>query len=208
MQRQQQQQQRQNGSSPTDGPRDELDMYARVTESAQDNPLLQGTNLGLGNYDEKYKWQQIRSYRKGLKAYISFSRVLTERAIHETKVKLAREGFTHFNESKQMVDQWDPHDDDDVDEDQSSWISELERGNQIWNSLDDDRSALSEKQVAAIIEKTGISTDWMPIYWQMVSGRHEVSRSEDAELIRDLLTGIKHLRNDQQDRSSGGILGN
>lgn len=194
-----------NGQSGATEPRDELDMYSQILRSSGDNPLLENTNLGLGNYDESYKWQQIRSYRKGLYAYVAFSRILTQRAIHETKVKLAREGFSHYNEQKDKVEQWDSF--NGTAENQSRWVAEMERGESIWEELSSPRDALSTKQVAAIIKKTGISTEWVPIYWQMVSGRHEVSRSQDAELIRDLLTGIKHLREDGGSDSSGSLFG-
>lgn len=187
-----------NGSTPAPGqqPRDELDMYSQILQSSGSNPLLRDTNLGQGNYDETYLWQQVRSYRKGLYAYIAFSGVLSKRAIYETKIRLAREGFTHYNEADQEPQQWDALDEDDVDDGESFWTAQRRRGDEIWSKLADNRHALSEKQAAAILEKTDISDEFMPVFWQMVSGRHEVSRSQDAELLRDMLTGIKHLRSD------------
>jgi len=197
-----------NGHSKSNGttvnsPRDELDMYSEILRPSGSNPLLEDTNLGQGNYDESYLWQQIRSYRKGLYAYTAFSGVLTKRAIYETKIKLAREGFTHYNESTEDVEQWDSLQEEDIDDDESYWTAERERGEEIWNSLSDDRTPLSEKQAAAVFRLTNISEEFMPIFWSMVSGRHEVSRSKDAELLRDMLTGIKHLRSDDESDASG-----
>lgn len=196
------QRQTQNGQSANGhGPQDGYDIQAEILRSSEDNPLLENTNLGLGNYDEGYMWQQIRSYRKGLFAYIAFSRVLTHRAIHETKVALAREGFSYYDETTDEVKQWASISNEDNRKDV------LERGEDIWDDLERPNEALSKKQVAAIVKKTGIDTDWVPVNWQMVSGRHEVSRSQDAELIRDLLTGIKHIRDDNNQQQQGGILG-
>lgn len=188
-----------NGNSGGQGasrPNDELDMYGDLLQQSSANPLLQRTNLGQGNYDTDYLWQQVRSYRKGLFAYIAFSGVLSKRAIHETKIKLAREGFSHWNEEDKTVDQWGALDEDDREDGESIWTAERRRGEEIWQSLSDNETPLSEKQAAALLEKTDVSEEFMPIFWQMAAGRHEVSRSKDAELLRDMLTGIKHLRSD------------
>lgn len=188
-------------------PRDELDMYSQILHQSGNNPLLKNTNLGVGNYDDQYLWQQIRSYRKGMYAYIAFGRILSQRAIHETKVKLGREGFRHYNEKTGEPQVWEGIDEDDVDEKKSSWTVERERGEEIWRSIGDARKPMTEKQAAAIMEKANIDDEWLPIYWEMVSGRHEASRSRDAELLRDMLTGIKHLRGDSDDEAAAGLLG-
>lgn len=202
------QQPKQNGAEAqaTDDMRDELDMYGQILSQSGNNPLLRDTNLGVGNYDDQYLWQQIRSYRKGMYAYIAFGRILSERAIEETKVKLGREGFRHYNETVDEVEKWDPVSDDDVDDRESIWTTERERGKEIWQRIGDSRVPLTEKQAAAIMEKANIDDDWLPIYWEMVSGRHEASRSRDAELLRDLLTGIKHLRGDSGDDAASELL--
>jgi hypothetical protein len=194
------------GSEVQQGPSDELDMYGDILRQSNANPLLEKTNLGQGNYDTDYLWQQVRSYRKGLFAYIAFSGVLSKRAIHETKIKLAREGFSHWNDNKGVVEEWDPLDEDAKEDGESIWTAERRRGNEIWNKLSDNRTPLSEKQAAALLDKTNVSEDFMPIFWEMAAGRHEVSRSKDAELLRDMLTGIKHLRSDP-DGNAAALLG-
>lgn len=203
------QQARTNGHSQSgeaQRPSDELDMYGDILRQSDANPLLENTNLGQGNYDTDYLWQQVRSYRKGLFAYIAFAGVLSKRAVHETKIKLAREGFSHWNDEKGRVDQFDALDESDRKDNESIWTAERRRGEEIWQSLSDDRTPLSEKQAAALLEKTDVSDEFMPIFWEMAAGRHEVSRSKDAELLRDMLTGIKHLRSDP-DGNVAGLLG-
>jgi len=184
------------GQGAKQRPSDELDMAGDILKQSEANPLLQQTNLGQGNYDEDYLWQQVRSYRKGLFTYIAFSGVLSKRAIYETKVKLAREGFSHWNEQKNEVEEWNPVDESSGDDDKSIWTVERRRGEEIWDALSDNRTPLSQKQAAALLEKTELSEEFMPIFWQMASGRHEVSRSKDAELIRDFLTSINEVRSD------------
>jgi len=185
-------------------PVDQLDLQNKVIESSGGNPLLELTNLGVGNYSEDYLWQQVRSYRKGLYAYIAFDRALTDLAIHETKVKLAREGFRHYNETRDSVEMWEAIDEDAAD---VSRHDVLERGEEVWEDLGEARKGISKKQAAALLDKSGLGSEWLPVYWQMVAGRHEVSRSLDAELLRDMMTGIKHLRNDSDDDSAAKILG-
>jgi hypothetical protein len=201
----------QNGeSTDQQGPRDTLDLQEQILRSSESNPLLRDTNLGQGNYDEEFLWQQIRSYRKGIYAYTAFATPLLKRAIHETIVKLGREGYNaHYDTTDDDVKSAEPADLDDVDPSagESKKQAILDRGREIWRELGDPHTPLSEKQVAAITKKTGISDEWKPIYWQMVAGRHEVSRSKDAELLRDLFTGIKHLRSEADEDSASILLG-
>lgn len=180
----------QNGSD-IEWPRNPNELQGMLLSGARGNPLFDQVNLGQGNYSDDDFWQQIRAYRRGLYVYIAFGSTLEKRAIHETKVKLAREGYTHYNEEGNQVEQWQPLDADDVAEDESSWEAELRRGEEIWNSLGDNREVMTTKQAAAILKKTNADTDWLPVPWQMVVGRHEASRSREAELLRDLLTNPK-----------------
>ena len=197
-----------NGHEDDQAPRDELDLRSQIVEQSDGNPLLQQSNLGLGNYTETYLWQQVRSYRKGLYAYIAFGNVLTKRAIYETKMELGRDGYVHFDENQKEVAQWDPLSEDDVRDDESSWTAERRRGKRIWDSLGEAPQPVTQKQVAAVIKKTGVEPGkWLPIYWQMVSGRHDVSRSLNAELIRDFLSDIKHLRDDAEGETTRSLLG-
>jgi len=204
---QQTQQHQQNGQDDSQTPRirDEADVYQQVLGSGTSNALLRDADLGQGNYDDEYLWQQIRSYRKGLYAWIAFGNVLTERKIYETKMQLGEEGYNAFyDESESDVQVWEALDDDAVPDDRSRWNYVKDRGEEIWQRLGEPDVMLSQKQLSAIQSKTGLSQEWMPIFWELVSGRHEVSRSRDAELLRDLMTGVKHLREEGGDE--GGLL--
>lgn len=179
---------------------DELGLQEQILSGSESNPLLRDTNLGLGKYDDDYKWQQVRSYRKGLFAWIAFGRVLTKRKLYETKYKLGRDGFNSIYDSSSMdVRTFEPLDDSDVSEDESTWSAALELGRKRWQRLGEPDQVLSDQQLSAIMSKTGISDEWKPLFWELVSGRHEVSRSDEAELLRDALTGIKHLRDDSEE---------
>jgi len=187
---------------------DELGLQEQILKSSGGNPLLEGTNLGLGNYDTDYKWQQVRSYRKGLYAWIAFGNTLTKRQIYETKIKLGRNGFNAiYDDRDREVKTFPPLEeagDDPEDEERSSWNRALDRGRKIWRRLGDPHQIFTEDQISAISQKTGIDSEWQPLFWELVAGRHEVSRSEEAELLRDALTGIKELRT--QDDSSDSLL--
>jgi len=221
------QQPRSNGHKPGAQPptheiRDELDMYERVLQSSDANPLLQDTNLGLGNYDKSFLWQQIESYRKGLFAWVAFGRVLTRRAIHETKMKLGYEGINYYDDDVEEVFYARPLDDAD-DKGQHEyprtkyegdgelptpeWEIAKQRGEDIWQSLGRIDEAMTRKQWVAVAKKTGLDDDFQPLFWDMVSGRHEASRSKDAELLRDTTKGAKDLREHAVGDDSGGILG-
>ena len=183
--------------------RDELGLQEEILSSSESNPLLNETNLGLGKYDDDYKWQQVRSYRKGLYAWIAFGRTLEKRQLYETKIKLGEEGYNPTFDSRNVeVETWPPFDPESVDDDRSLWNAKLERGRRIWRRLGDPERIITEEQASAIARKTNIVEDWKPLFWELVAGRHEVSRSEDAELLRDSLTGIKELRqNDGEEES-------
>lgn len=182
---------------------DELGLQEEILRSSEGNPLLRETNLGLGKYDDDYKWQQVRSYRKGLYAWIAFGRVLTDRKLFETKFKLGRDGYNPIYDEREMdVQQFDPLEESDVDDEESTWSAAIERGREIWQRLGDPTEPISDEQLAAVMQKTGIVEEWQPLFWELVAGRHEVSRSEDAELLRDALTGIKHLREEREEEES------
>jgi len=191
-------------SEPIQQVRDELGLQEQILKSGGSNPLLDSTNLGLGKYDDDYKWQQVRSYRKGLYAWVAFGQALEKRKLYETKIKLGRDGYNpYYDEGDVRV--WNALDEDDVGDDESSWNAALERGREIWQRLGDPQEIITAEQVAAVASKTSIDDEWQPLFWELVAGRHEVSRSEDAELLRDSLTGIKELRDNSAD--DGGLLG-
>ncbi len=186
---------------------DELGLQQQILSSSEQNPLLENTNLGLGNYDEDYKWQQVRSYRKGLFAWIAFGNVLSKRQIYETQVRLGEEGYhATYDEDAAEVRTWKPWEELESsrfeEEGRSTWNAKLERGRNIWQRLGEPHKVLTAEQVAAVQQKTGIVDDWLPMFWELVAGRHEVSRSEGAELLRDALTGIKEIRENSETEES------
>lgn len=196
------QQQRRNGNQSENNQteseviRDFHDVQGKILASSQSNPLLRETNLGLGKYDDDYKWQQIRSYRKGLYAWIAFGRALNQRRIYETKMKLGEEGYNAiYHDLEADVKTYTPFDEDeDKEDDQSIWTAIRRRGEKIWKQLGDPEEVLTDAQLSALHDKTGIAEEWKPIFWELVSGRHEMSRSDEAELLRDALTGVKEFR--------------
>jgi hypothetical protein len=183
---------------------DELDAYAQVLANSPDLDL--DTNFGLGNYNQRIFYEQIANYRKAAKANALFQRVILQRAIHETKLALAEEGITFYDEDGMEPTSFDGVDEDD--DDVESRRSELrERGQDIWQKLGDANRVLSDKQVNAVVRKTGHDLDWQSFYAKVLVFYHESSRSVDAELVRDFLTGIKHLRNDADAETARSLLG-
>lgn len=183
-------------------PRNELQLKNAIVDSATGIPLVEHVNLGQGNYSETAYWQQVRSYRRGLFLHTAFSEILSKRAIYETKVKLGKEGYNaHYDDVTEDVDMFDPADVEALEPGESRRDKILERGEEIWRRLGDPELPLTNKQAAAIEKKAGVETDWLPISWQMVIGRHEASRSRDAELIRDVFTNINQLRTDDSNGS-------
>jgi hypothetical protein len=182
--------------------RDQLDQIGKVLDSSDANELLERVNAGLGNYDDGVLFQQEESYRKGLIAHTAFSSMLTKRIIDETKRYLAQNGIKFYDKEGQKPEWHKPIDkaEEFVEgEKQSSWNAEREYGDQIWQDIGESERAITEKQVAAMIKATGIEPGgWMPLFWDMLIGKHEMSRSLDAELIR-LYLGDHYTVDDQSE---------
>lgn len=202
---QQQRQRKTNGQSASNsgGARNELQLKDRIVSGADGVPVLDHVNLGQGNYSEDDYWQQIRSYRRGLYLHTAFQRTIFKRAVHETIVALGREGYNaHYDEVAEDVAMHEPADPtplDELDVDEMTAADGrrqqvFDRGKEIWDKLGEPNVNLSKKQAAALLEKTDVKTSWLPISWEMVLGRHEASRSRDAELIRDVFTNVSDLR--------------
>lgn len=217
-----QKQRQSNGNGTSDGQRrvrNKLELQDSIVEGADGPPIFDHVNLGLGNYGDDEYWQQIRSYRRGLYLHTAFSRAILKRAIHETKVALGREGYNaHWDstdEEVKIADPVDPQSPDqadvdieDIDVDDVSPRRQIfKRGEEIWEDLGDPNTMMSNEQAAALMEKTGVGTDWMPISWEMVIGRHEASRSRSAELIRDVFSEISHFRTDGDTQDLSKLLG-
>lgn len=184
------------------GWRDEMDAYEQLLSRSQDLDL--DTNFGLGNYDERVFYEQISNYRKAAKANELFQRIILQRAIYETKIRLAEDGITFYDDDNMESKSFDAVDVEDVE----SPRRELrDRGQEIWQRLGDANRTLSDKQVNAVVRKTGHDLDWQSFYAKVLTFYHEGSRSVNAELIRDFLTGIKHLRNDADAETAKSLLG-
>ncbi|MFB6200394.1 MAG: hypothetical protein ABEI98_00080 [Halorhabdus sp.] len=181
---------------------DELDAYEQLLAASPDLDL--DTNFGLGNYNERIFYEQIANYRKAAKANELFQRIILQRAIHETKLKLAEDGIHFYDEGNMEPQSWAG-----VDEEEPESRRRLlrERGDEIWQALGDANRALSDKQVNAVVRKTGHDLDWQSFYAKVLAFYHESSRSVDAELIRDFLTGIQHLRSDADPDTAKSLLG-
>lgn len=190
-----------NGSTEAPNWQDPLDAQKAVVTGSPDLDLT--TNFGHGNYDKSEFYQQIRNFRKAAVAVELFDRIILRRAIYETKVKLALEGITFWDDDGNEVVQHDPFDPDP--EHRTKEIRE--QGEKIWRKLDDTDRVLSQKQVAAIMQKSGHDLDWKNFYAQVLVFFHESSRSIDAELLRDFLTGIKELRGVGDGEAATTLLG-
>ncbi|MCG1002867.1 MULTISPECIES: hypothetical protein [Halobacterium] len=193
-----------NGNSNGNGEEqwnDELDAYAQVIGSSPD--LDMGTNFGQGNYNERIFYDQIKNYRRAAKAMELFQRILLERAIYETKIKLAQDGITFYDDDQDEVFQASG-----IDPDDEHRSKELRtEGENIWQKMNESDRVLSDRQVKAIVQKTGHDLDWQSFYAKVLVFYHETSRSLNAELIRDFLTGIKELRGDAESEVVESMLG-
>lgn len=176
---------RQNSNDDSPSARDDLDLVESLLDSSDANALLELVNAGHGNYNEHLFYEQIESYRKGLIAYEGSTSVLTERMIVETQEWLAKEGITFYDDEQNQTVQYDPMDDDEVGEKQSRWNAEKEYGKKIWKRIGQADEPITQRQHTAIVKATGVEPgQWIPMYWDMFIGAHEMSRSKAAELIR------------------------
>lgn len=207
---QQTQRRRSNGNGKQSRQRkitDHLDALEDVLQGPNTNPLLEQTNLGQGNYDEDYLWQQIQSYRDGLFAHKAFSSLVTNRHVRTARLELGKSGMRFYNKTRDDVINIEAFDPENPDEDKyldrmnmerdveyySTWTLIEKRGEFIWREeLGDPKTVgLTGMQQAALVEKSGSNTEWLPIYWEMVAGRHEASRSLDSTLIKYVLGDVQ-----------------
>lgn len=225
MSMQQQQQRRSNGNGGQQPKQrqitDHLDALEDILQSSQNNPLLQQTNLGQGNYDEDYLWQQIQSYRDGLFAHKAFSSLVEDRHLRTTKLQLGRSGVRFYDTNAEKPVNIEPFDQNNPEGDKylrrlnlerdveyySTWTLIQKRGEYIWREElgDPEAVGLTEMQAAALVEISGDDGEWLPIYWEMVAGRHEASRSLDSTLIKFVLGDYQERRADTGE-DSGSLL--
>ena len=204
------QQQRTNGHAkpggppPKQGPRDELDVAHELVSPSTYEDVLQHVNLGSGVYDGDDISMQMRSFRKGMIVDVAFDGVLFKRAIEETKIKLADNGFVHYDETREKVRQWDPIDDEMVNE-KGRTKALRNRGEEIWESLSEPAEPISDKQAAALAEFVGIDT-MKPVFWRLLAAYHEASKSREGRTQDNFFGRVKkNLVNELSTENGGGF---
>lgn len=177
---------------------DEYDVYQSASRPSKGDPILEETNFGMGNYDDDAFWQQVRSYRKGKVAELSFGGIMRAWALHETQARLAMEGFNYYDEESMEPKHWKAWADLSEDE-REDYGSVLAYGASIWRDMEETNEALSGKQRVALEKKAGYTGDWRPLFYRMAQFRHEASRSRGGRLLDNLLTHVSSLRGDAED---------
>jgi hypothetical protein len=201
------QKQRRNGSGSQFGVPDKKSSPAASMESLADTAVdadlpdefLDQANLGLGNYTDAEMWQQVRSYGHAMYAE-TFSRLILERAIYETKLGLAEHGWQARDEDGNEVYRLAPADEEEMREDETRREFIQRRGQEKWKRLDE------RERVEAIEEFSGITESWTSPFHRMMLVRHETSRSRDARLIDNLFGRVRKLVNREEDNSSRSFL--
>jgi hypothetical protein len=201
-------------STGTGQPRDELDVAAEFVSSSGYEELLRDLNLGTGNYSNEDLAMQMRSFRKGMVAAVAFDGRLFDRAVYETKIKLADEGY-QFRDEDGAVFEYAPFDDIDPDDDDLDDAEDLaaekggrapalrERGDKIWSRLAEPGAALSEAQAAALSQKVGIER-FKPVFWRLMAVYHEGSKSRNARTQDNFFGRVKkHLVDDSTEGDLG-----
>jgi len=207
------QSQRQNGTTggSTGGqpnqPRDELDVAAEFVASSGYEELLQDLNIGTGNYSDEDLAMQMRSFRKGMVAAVAFDGRLFDRAVYETKIKLADEGY-QFRDEDGAILEIDGFDDLS---DKNELLAEhggrgpalRKRGEKVWSRLAEPGEALSKAQAAALSQKVGIER-FKPVFWRLMAVYHEGSKSRNARTQDNFFGRVKkHLVDDSSDGDLG-----
>jgi len=199
--------QRTNGQAKANGrpqdPRDELDVANEIISPSTYEDLLREVNLGTGVYDDEDVSMQMRSFRKGMIVDVAFDDVLFKRAIQETKIKLADNGFSHYNEYSEEVQHWDPITDDLVEERGRTGALRY-RGDEIWEALSEPGKAISEKQAAALAEFVGIDT-LKPVFWRLLTAYHEASKSREGRTQDNFFQRVKKNLINDVSNSDGGF---
>jgi len=188
-------------------PRDELDVANQFVRPSSYDELLQMVNMGTGFYEDEDLRLQMRSFRKGLVADLAFDGALWERAVYETKVKLADEGYRYYDEQRDSVIGWkafDDLDDDEIDDKFGAGRTKAlqKRGEDIWGDLANPRTTLSEAQAAALQEKTGMQT-FKPVFWRLLAAYHDASKSKGARTQDNFFQRVKKHLVDGEEADAG-----
>jgi len=191
-----------NGTGPVGV--DSEEVVGQVLDSP-DGEIFDGSAFGLGNYDEKLYWQQVRGFRKAFATYQMFGPELRERAIIETQRSLAVSGHKSLDHNDEMV-KMPPYEDKPAEEKaDSKWadtdadaVTLSEYGREIWAELDNpEADGLSDEQQKAMRDHTGVSGRFVSVFESLEDMRHEGSRSKGARLVDNVLTAAQTLRDDR-----------
>jgi len=184
-------------------PRDELDVAHQFVKPTSYDELLQMVNLGTGYYEDEDLRLQMRSFRKGLVADLAFDGALWERAVYETKIKLADEGYSYYDKEREKVRGWTSYDEADLETYGGGRTAVLrERGEEIWGELAQPGTTLSEFQAAALQEKTGMQT-FKPVFWRLLAAYHEASKSKGARTQDNFFGRVKKHMLEGEEPDSG-----
>lgn len=196
------------------GPASELEVYDRASRATEKDEFLKDVNLGLGNYSNREYWMQMESLRDGKFADAAFSMHIKQRAITQTKLTLALEGYRYYGAGRTVVGDADGEPQEDArhhkgwnelsDEEQAEHESKRkylqERGEEIWNALTEQRREEAVQEVVG-------DTDWLPPQWFMLTGRHEASRGKAAHLLDTLFGRVREVRGTTEDAIRRGLEG-
>lgn len=153
-------------------PHSELDIYQQAISPPVGDPLLEQSNLGLGNLTETQFWMQVQSYEDVIYAQ-TFGDYLIDLGKWTAKAELGREGWRWFDERTEEYREHDP-----VDDAETADRAEVrDRGDHIWELLDDDQ------RVKVLDEYGGVSGQFLSAFWRMLVMRNEASRSKNAQLL-------------------------
>lgn len=153
-------------------PHSELDIYDQAISPPVGDPMLEQTNLGLGNLTEAQMWLQVEAFEDVIYAQ-TFGDYLIDLGKWTAKAELGREGWQYFDEK---VGEYKEHDGvDDADEADRKEIRD--RGEHVWSLLDE------EQRVKVLDEYGGVSGQFLSAFWRMLVMRNEVSRSKNAQLL-------------------------
>lgn len=190
-----------------DQARDELDVAHSIVGPTDYDELLERVQPGTSYYEDEDLRLQMRSFRKYLVTKVAFDTPLWERAVYETKIKLADEGFAYYDEANEEVKQWSAIEEDDETLQEHGRTTALQkRGDEIWSELGRPDQTLSEEQAAAMAEKSGIDV-FRPIFGSLVAGYNEMSKSREGRTQDNFFGRVKkHFVESDDDETSRRLL--
>jgi hypothetical protein len=152
-------------------PSSQLDLHDAVINPPSGDPLLETTNLGIGNLSESQYWLQVQAYESVIYAQ-TFGDYLIDLARHAGQYELGARGWQYWHTDDELKEH-DGVDEDDVD----SRVDVRERGEHIWELLPE------RERIKVIDEYGGLSSEFLSAFWRMLTVRNEVSRSKNAQLL-------------------------